>query len=309
MELQACEKADQIHPFIKSFGNHNTTIATSATAELVKYNIWYKKFLNKEDKLSKKFDINLTGLDNALNDISHLNSTDDPQLKFWSIQKELLTGECYLKDNPQYLSIIETALCYGLCLDYDAITARKKEVDAVRFASDVYSTDANKIKKDYLKDLYKLRLICRYKILDTAMFSLFETDVLTDDRLSLFGVNNTTDHLAELLALEECPSDEFDSILQAVANMARDNEAPVFKIIEQFTFLPHTLENDLLTNASKSKREELEQKITEIREKYAQNSQNVTDATVFRTASDDDEETYDFEASQATSVDKMNMYG
>ena len=295
MELQACEMADQIHPFIKSFGNHNTTLSTTVSAELVKYNLWYKKYFKTEDKTSYVEPFRAPN-------INEMNHVPVPSLAFDKLQDYYLKGLCYSDDNPQMLSVVETALCYGLILDYDAITARKKEVDAIKFDG------ANIEKKEFLNQLRKLNIICRFKILDTAMFTLYETDVLTQDSLSLFSVNNTTDHITELLALDVFPSEDFEKKLHTVTDMARNNNASVFKIIEQYAFLPYTLENDLLKNASKSEREELEKKITEIREIYARNSQNVTDATVFRVA-EDEEEAYDFQASMASSADKMNMYG
>ena len=304
MELQACEKADQIHPFIKSFGNHNTTIATSVTAELAKYNLWYKKYFKNQDNSKCEYKVSKNK-----SRIQYLNHSDSVYKAFKEIEQDLLKGLCYNVDNPQKLSIIETALCYGLCLDYDALTSAKNEVKDLKCAFDKYNDNANAERKEFLYQLYKLNAICRFKIIDTAMFSLFETDVLADDKLSVFSVSNISDYLTELFALGECPSDNFISIMDNIINMSRDNNAPVFKIIEQYAFLPHTLENDLLENAYWNDREELEQKLTEIREKYAENSQNVTDATVFRSSDVDDEETYDFEASSASQVDQTNMYG
>ena len=296
MELQACEMADQIHPFIKSFGNHNTTLSTNTTAELAIYNIWYKKYFNNVNKL------NYVPFCDAEGSYSE-------SYRFDRAQQDILRTKYYIDKNPQSLTIIEAALCYGLALDYDAINQAKKDVDELSNSKDAFDSQKRQAKMEFLDKLRKLEGICLFKLLDTSIFSLFETDILTNDNLSVFGISNISDHITELFALDATPSNEFFGILRNITDMARDNEASVFKIIEQYAFLPHTLENDLLENVSDEKREEIEQKIAEIREHYTETSQAVTDATVFRTSEISDEETYDFEASDATVVDKMNMYG
>ena len=275
MELQACEVADHIHPFIKSFGNHNTTLATSATAELAKYNIWYKKYFKESDTLNK-----ITGPYNR-GDTS-------------AIIRKFLKTAYYPEGNAQSMTIIEMALCYGMTLDYDKMT----EMSTGRGQG-----------QEFIRQLRNLNTVCRFKVLDTAIFSIYETDIMTNDKLSVFSMNNVSDHICELLALGKSVSDRFTDILDQTIELARNPNTPVFKVMEQFAYLPHTLENDILFGACgyNKNNKDLIEKVADIRNKYSKNSQDVSDATVFRTT--DDEETYNLPEQSAHDVQKMNMYG
>jgi len=300
MELQACEKADEITLFVKSFGNHNTSLSTNATAELLKYNIWYRKhFGNKrlfqqyllsvvEIRGNKywKGDHFLPGVNNDkllpyFPEYEYGNGKRDMSTNS-TLNSRFLKQPYHLYNNPQKLSIIEMALCYGMTLDYDKI-------------SECWENDSVQ-KENFTKNLYDLLVVSRFKVLDSAMFALIESEILSGNKIDVFCVNNVSDFMTELLALGKSPSGDFLKILDNMIQLSRNPDTPIPTLLEQYVFLPHTLVDDLLStsHSHSAKDENFEKEVDEICQSYANIAQLVTDSLVFQQAEelDDNQNVY-----------------